>query len=121
GIIRITTPESGVVTKILVKENQTVSNDTPLFTLSNLKFSPVQGDQNNFLQQRKNNLFNSYIVLNEQNKQKIKALKQKKLDYLVEKKHIEDQVTNQLKRVELSQDKVNRFKKLLGTKNITPL
>lgn len=116
-IIRISAIEPSFVNKVLVHEGQKIATGDPLFTLSNERFSSIQGTNgeeiHKLLLERKENLAKDYQVIKAQLAWK-KAGLQKRISNLNKEEQLTmESIKVQKEQITLFTDIVNRYIKLL--------
>lgn len=116
GLIRVTTPQSGVVMERRVKEGDRVHAGDVLFVLSNERASASRGDTaqavSSLLQQRRNSLDADRLQLRSQSAQHMGALHRRIDDLAAEGHKIVDQLAMQRKRVVLAEESLKRYEDL---------
>jgi membrane fusion protein len=124
GLMRVVSPQGGVIVQRKVREGAVVVAGTPLFVVSNERFSTTLGDAtkglSSLLQVRKDSLIAERQQLLKQSADRGEALERRASDLQAEIARNEDQVRLQQRRVGISEEAFKRFSNLQSDSFVSP-
>lgn len=124
GLTRVVSPQSGVVVQRKVREGAVVVAGTPLFVISNERYSTTLGDAakgiSSLLQVRKESLEADRLQLLKQSNERVDALARRVDDLQTEITRNEDQIRLQQRRVNISEEALKRFANLQSDNFVSP-
>ncbi|POZ63075.1 HlyD family secretion protein [Chromobacterium alticapitis] len=116
GLIRVKSIQDGTISEVRVQEGKQVKAGDVLFVLSNARTSATRNDVEQtitaLLLARRDSLVGDQSLLRQQAKQKAESTLRKEMDQRKEVLRIDEQISLQQRRVELSEQAVARTHKL---------